>query len=117
MIATLNERWASGQPTNDWSAAGVLVHVLDGGGVNWKGFMSGPPDLADPLRQTLLPDSGEWKGSGRLSATLVNSRHPDVFRCFTGCKDHAGQAMVDLPGLVLTFSPIHERSSSTCCST
>lgn len=110
LCAALNERWSAySQPTNDWSAAGVLVHVLDGGGVNWNGFINGPPDLLDPLRETLVPDSRSFKGSGRLSATLVNSRHPDVFRCFTGCKDGAGQEMVDLPGLVLSPSTAIQR--------
>ena len=109
----LNKRWASGHPTNDWTSAGVLLHALDGGGVDWHGFTSGAIDLSDPLRATLERDSRSYKGAGRVSATLVNSRHPDVFRCFLkSCRDAAGESMLDLPGLVLSpSSAVHRRVS------
>ena len=104
LCARLNERWGAGRPTGNWSDAGVLVHVLDGDGITMHGFDGGPPDLNDPLKHAWTSNTAAWKGGDRLSASLINARHPDVFRCLNGCLDAAGEQMRDLPGLVLSPS-------------
>ena len=78
--------------------------MLDGDGITMHGFDGGPPDLNDPLKHAWTSNTAAWKGGDRLSASLINARHPDVFRCLNGCLDAAGEQMRDLPGLVLSPS-------------
>ena len=59
--------------------------MLDGDGITMHGFDGGPPDLNDPLKHAWTSNTAAWKGGDRLSASLINARHPDVFRCLNGC--------------------------------
>ena len=110
----LNLRWLNGRPTNDWRAAGILMRALDGDGVTMHGFIS-TPDLDNPLEHAWAVDVGAWKGGDRVSSSVVNSRHPDIFRCLVGCVDGAGAEMRDLPALVLQPSAA-VRSRVSCMS-
>ena len=89
----LNRRWAQGKPSNDWTAAGVLVHVFDGDGIDLVpgGFVHGAPKLDDPLRGLVRPSGGH------LAASLLNARHPTPFRCLLACPPQ----WRELPGIVL----------------
>ena len=87
------------------------MRVLDGNGVTMQGFAD-PLDMARPLRHAWAFDPNAWKGGDRMSASVVNVRHPDIFRCLVGCHDDQGREMKDLPALVLRPSAeVHSRVS------
>lgn len=96
----LNRRWVAASASHGMHTAGVLIRVLEAGGISGSGFDHGTPRNDDPLRHF-------WRVHGqprisaahndRVSATLVNYRHPDLFRCRGMC----GPDWWDLPGLVL----------------
>uniref|UniRef100_A0A7S0J220 Uncharacterized protein n=1 Tax=Calcidiscus leptoporus TaxID=127549 RepID=A0A7S0J220_9EUKA len=69
LVAKLNWQWAQGAPADDITKAGLLVHVLDGMGINGRGFY-------DPFakKHTGLPPVGEklWYMVGR--AQIESSR-------------------------------------------
>ena len=87
------------------------MRVLDGNGVTMHGFAD-PLDMARPLQHAWAFDPNAWKGGDRLSASVVNVRHPDIFRCLVGCQDERGREMKELPALVLRPSAeVHARIS------
>ena len=95
VVRTLNERWLAGAPSDDLSSAGVLMRVLDGDGVGFGHFVAGEPTHYRPLKSAF--EVGAWDAGGdRVSSTLVNSRHPDIFRPLAF--DHGWG---ELPGLIL----------------
>ena len=75
------------------------MHVLDGQGIDLEGFRGGPPTVYNPLKDAWRPDPSDSHGD-RLSATLVNKHHPDVFRCIV-CTWHGQDDWLEVPGIVL----------------
>ena len=55
--------WQRGAPSNDLEAAGVLIHVLDGGGITMDGFVGGGIPTAAEMWAGLGNDGGgyRWK--------------------------------------------------------
>ena len=113
----LNRRWERGQPSDNLTAAGLLVHVLDGDGLVdlATGALNEKFDASDPLGHIWAPNPA-LKTGDRLSATLINRRHPDILR-FVPAKQLGafGEAWVDLPALVLKPSSAVSRRI-TCLS-
>ena len=103
ITAALNRRWATGSGAG-MATAGVLIHVLDGDGISGGGFDGGPPSLRDPLRNVWRVTRRNDRND-RMSASLVTSRHPDIFRCIKIC----GADWFDLPGIVLRPSDATQR--------
>ena len=95
--AVLNRRFAAGRPSNDWARAGVLMHVFDGGGLT----MAGRTDFPDPRMSWTPGMDPKSRHNDRLGATLINWRHPDVYRCIVCPPD-----LVDMPGVVLSVSDV-----------
>jgi hypothetical protein len=89
MVASLNERWLNGQPSNDLSEAGVIMWVVDGDGRNLNGI-----DLDRPWAPIRDVPTGD-----RHSTSMVSKRHPYVFACFACAPDFQFN-----PGLVLAPS-------------
>ena len=87
----LNQRWNAASAYHGLQSAGVLVHVLDGNGISGGGFDDGEPDAAHPLRHIWRNDVHTDRND-RMSATLVNKRHPGIFRCL-----NCGADWFDLP--------------------
>jgi hypothetical protein len=102
-----NARWASGAPTSDLAAAGVIMRPLAGDGVGPRGFET--PSMESPLAMAGSPDPFSFNGD-RLRAQIVNSRHPDIRRCGVGCPEE----WQDLPGLIL--SPTAAISDRILCA-
>ena len=92
VVDELNARWNAGRPSNDLSDAGIIVHVFDGSGIGPGGVQS----LPDVSRFWYRPDF--W-AHDRLSASLINKRHPVLFRCL-GCPVD----LVELGGAILSPS-------------
>jgi len=98
----------NGKPTNNLAASGVLLRALDGDGViSTHGFLNGPPKLETPLDHQWTPNPNGEIGD-RLSATLVNARHPDAFRFM----NKPPSEWEFLPGLVLKPSEAIQRRIS-----
>merc|ERR1719424_1071126 len=95
VVSELNRRWATATASSKFAEAGVLMHVIDGDGFTGAGWVGGPPDINDPLRNIWQANPYSHAGD-RLSASLVNSRHPDTYRCFL-CE----REWLYVPGLVL----------------
>ena len=99
----LNNRWRLLEQTVDLRTAGVLIHVLDGDGLTpgvSGGFVSGPPNLEEPLKRDgryLWDDNPNQASGDRMSGSLINVRHPEVFQCRGIC----GNDWWDLPAIVL----------------
>ena len=98
VAAELNRRWRLPDATHDLATAGVLVHTLDGDGIGKGGWVR--PDVNDPLRNIWSMDSGRQEAD-RMGSSLINVRHPEIFRCLGAC----GDEWYDLPAIVL--KPTH----------
>ena len=96
-VDALNRRWAEGRPSTTWESSGAVVYMLDLGGVG-VGMPLSSVDVSDPLGHLWTPD-GDSPGGDRVSTSLINRRHPEVFRCMPPVANCAHGA--DLPGLVL----------------
>ena len=95
-VNRLNQRWRLERTTHNIATAGVLMHALIGDGIDSGGLRNGNPDLDHPLRSIWRTDSG-LATADRMSATMVNHRHPEIIRCLGQC----GDDWHDLPAIVL----------------
>lgn len=73
----------------------MLFHVLDGNGITMGGFDDGPPDAQHPLRH-IWRNEVHTDRNDRMSASVANKRHPDIFRCLI-----CPVEWFDLPAIVL----------------
>lgn len=92
-LASLNSRWYNGHPSSNWSDVGLLVHLIDFGGVP-NGDNSDVTEnfnLSDPLAGVWDPDPGSPAGD-RMAGSIISKRHPNVFEASA------------FPGLVLKAS-------------
>jgi len=81
VAALANLLWAQGKASNTLSAAGCLVHVLDGQGVSMAGFRThdGLPPSGRELWEDLgRPSDVQW--GDRVSCSIINRRCPHVYQ-------------------------------------
>ena len=117
-VSSLNERWTSGSPSDEWAKVGIAVHMIDmdgidittpgGGLMGWGGHFigGGHLNLTDPLAHVWTPDPNVSAGD-RMSVSIINRRHPNVYRVNI---DNYGR---DWPGLLL--KPSYAFAKRTLC--
>ena len=111
LVHALNEQWQRGAPSNDLEAAGVLIHVLDGGGITMDGFVGGGIPTATEMWAGLGNDGG-GTGHARKSASVVSRTYPDMYEP-SNVPNLVAAGFSHLPGVVIDAKAAKEHFS--CC--
>ena len=85
LVATLNEQWIHGEPSNDIRRAGILLHTFDNteDDVTARMSLGLPGNVATATAEPWLPCNAQaWCGMyhGRFSASIVNHHQNQLFQ-------------------------------------
>lgn len=116
LVDELNRHWRDGGPSDQLSAAGVLVHILDGKGIDHVSGFANTTDGLPPPPQTLWESFGRPNRAlpygDRMSASLLSRHTPNVYSPFN-IRVLRQANFSYLPGVILDASIARPRLS--CC--
>ena len=124
LLTALNWQWGHGAPSGDLSGSGLLVHVLDGRGININGFlefstksnssMQGLPDSGRRLWQWLGRPDSLLRNGDRTSASIINRQMPAMYAPLNVVRlTRAGYGR--LPFVILNTNVSATRRRISCC--
>ena len=116
LVDELNRHWSDGGPSDQLSAAGVLVHILDGKGIDHISGFANTTDGLPPPPQFLWDSFGRPNRAlpygDRMSASLLSRHTPNVYSPFN-IRVLRQANFSYLPGVILDASIARPRLS--CC--
>lgn len=108
LVSRLNRAWAEARPHDDVRRAGVLTHILDGGGTTCEGFNTTdglPPSGLEMWQSAMKPESF-------MSASMIGWPYPETYNVLN--IPHVVSAGYGwLPGVVLDGE--QAMRTFTCC--